>query len=117
MTTATKSITRATLINAARKGKLFVECSFHYVDGCESDRAGQGWKQVYLDESKFESEATGIERQREFSEFNANIRRIAGDRIIMKPWDFRTKSGHVHGSKTGGNFSVHSNLSYRYEIR
>jgi hypothetical protein len=123
MTTATtKKITRAALINAARKGTLFVKCSFRLTDDYAYDNAYRfgkedGFSQAYLDESEFETTETGLERDRAYRQHREEIRTLAAGRHLFTLWDFRTKSGHVFGDKTGGSFNVHSNLSYSYEIR
>lgn len=139
-TTTAKQANRGHLVRAAKKGQLFVKCSFHYTDDYAFDNAsGFGkmdeFKQVYLRQahnSPLEAQinemwnagsaAADIEpfqedlRRERFNHAGREQEKAQG-KVMLTAHDFRTKSGHVHGDTTHGNFSVHSNLNYEYEIR
>lgn len=140
MTTATKKINRGHLVRAAKRGQLFVKCRFHMTDDYAFDNAvGFGkmdeFKQAYfryphtspletrIDDmyaagaSHEDVEPLMEELRRERFDHNGQEEQKAQGKITVRLSDFRTKSGHVSGDATSGNFSIHSNLNYDYEIR
>jgi len=121
-----KKVTRATLINAAKKGSLFIKCKYHYTDDYAGDAASNFGKmddfcQVYI-EAEYVRPAnydsmTHEQQDETYRNHCEAQRQIANGRSMHRMSDFRTKSGCVWGDKTKGTFLIHSNLSYEYEIR
>jgi hypothetical protein len=59
-----------------------------------------------------------MERQRQhYRTFRAEQEKLMTGKVELYASDFRSKSGSMRGDKQSGQFSVHSNLLYYYEIR
>lgn len=137
---ATKSVNRGWLLRRAKAGKLWVKCNFHLTDDYAHDAAVKfgkmdDFKQVYVREifsSPLEQEVNDaygrganhqdveplmeeLRRQREAFSREQEIK--ANGKVMLWQRDFQTKSGHCSGDQQSGSFSVHSNLSYSYEVR
>ena len=147
-TTATKKTTRGTLLNAAKKGQLFIKCNYYMTDDYAYDNAnnfgkGDGFVQAYfvpefvssvgnaIDQIYSDARTNGTpaaqthleveplmeQQRREFAAFQEFHNAQSKGMAQFKAWDFRTKSGGCWGTNDSGNFTIHSNLSYAYEIR
>lgn len=141
MTTATtKKVNRGHLLRAARKGNLWAKCNFRLTDDYAWDAADGFGKmddflRVYLRDPYTRPNpdqinqlyATGApqdeiqrardDEQRHWREFCDVQRDKACGMLMLNVDDFRSQCGHCHGNAECGNFSIHSNLNYAYEIR
>lgn len=147
MKTTTK-INRRHLLRAARKGMLWVKCSFHYTDDYAYDASVDngkmdGYKQAYVYREISDQRAAELESAIEalFAAHHpgmppadtlnplhnelSTIRQehhkaqvdASGGMVMFTEKNFHTKSGHVRGDSDSGDFHVHGNLKYEYEIR
>lgn len=143
MATSPKKANRGHLVRAAKKGQLFVKCDRHLTDDYAFDAANEFGKQddfkvVVLNEDYTPGpakEALDAARARgaewdeikflqsaydwEYKDHCEAQRKRAEEcnGILLELDDLRTKSGHMVGNTESGYFNVHSNLSYRYQIR
>ena len=137
-----KKTNRRTLLNAALKGQLYVKCAYHMTDDYAWDAANKNGRMAHYVQARIRSECTQAEAIREtinehysnggtwcqeieamqeevrhlYEQHRTTERRHNPGVVWMDESDFRTKSGHISGDKTSGNFSVHSNLNYDYMI-
>ncbi len=143
-TTTEKSVNRGYLKKAALAGRLFLKCRYHYTDDYAYDndvKFGKGteFKKAYvqadfktpegeqinalfaashphLPDLKVVEELQEVSRRASDEFRNAEAAANLGS-IRLYSSDFTSKSGGCRGSKQAGSFSIHSNLSYEYEVR
>lgn len=145
MTTTTAiSANRGYLKKMALAGRLYLKCRYHYTDDYAYDNAvkcgkGTEFRKAYV-QAEFTTpeaeqinalyaaahpgmpDADAVEKLQEISRKASQVFRNAEEAanvgsIRLYNTDFRSKSGGCYGSKESGSFSIHSNLSYEYEVR
>jgi len=139
-TTTAKKANRGHLLRAAKKGQLWLKCSYHLTDDYAFDNATGFGKadefaraylyvphesslskkidQLYSDGATHEDvEPIMEELRRQRMNHESGQRDSARDMVTMRRDDFRGPCGSVTGTTESGRLHIHSNLTYEYEIR
>lgn len=139
-TIISKTVNRGYLRKMAQQGRLWVKCAYHYTDDYAFDSADNfgkmdSFKQVHLyeehshpleaeidalyAEGKSHLDVEPLMRQLSAarSQHHMEQQDKAQGKVLLWPRDFGFKSGCAYGSKQAGRLSIHSNLSYEYEVR
>lgn len=125
MNAVAKKVNRGWLLRRALEGKLWLKCNFSLTDDYAFDNAynfGEmdHYKQVavmpeYVKPDGYDQMSYDDQR-RLYGQFRDDFLTANQGKIIRYKGDFKG-SGYVFGDKQKGSFSVHSNLSYEYEVR